>query len=375
MRLRWSIPKLSASPCPEPDCWPRLSVIVPACNEADTVEPALRTLLAQNYPDLEVIAVDDRSTDATGEILERVTRGDPRATVVHLAHLPDGWLGKVNAMREGLARASAGCGAGGDLVLFTDADVHFAPDALRKAVAYLEAHDLDHLTALPLVLPTTLVLDSVIGLTLRHVLSAVRPWSVRNAKSRAFFGVGAFNLVRRCALDRTEGLEWFKFDAGDDAALGLLMKRSGARCAIVGATDEIRLYWHRSLADAARGAEKGFVSVGAGSFPATVLVGLAMLAVEWAPALALVPLAFPATRPIGYAGLPILSAFLLTTVLLSQAARWRLLPLLLTPLLAPVTVALVWRAGYLGWRRGGAMWRGRLYRTEDLRRGARVRLP
>jgi len=346
-----------------------VSVIVPACNEADTVEPALRTLLAQNYPDLEVIAVDDRSTDATGEILERVTRGDPRAKAVHITELPDGWLGKVNAMREGLARAT------GELVLFTDADVHFAPDALRKAVAYLEAHRLDHLAALPRLLPTNPVLDSVIGLTLRHVLSAVRPWSVRNEKSRAFFGVGAFNLVRRSALERTEGLEWLKFDTADDAALGLLLKRSGARCAIVGATDKVWLHWHRSLRSAARSAEKGFVAVGGGRFPAMVLLGLVLLAVESAPWAALVPLAFPATRPIGYAGLPILSAFLFTTVLLSQAARWRLLPLLLTPLLAPVTVALVWRAGYLGWRCGGAMWRGRLYRTEDLRRGARVRLP
>ena len=313
--------------------------------------------------------MDDRSTDATGTIADHLTRDDPRTKAVHITELPDGWLGKVNAMREGLARAT------GELVLFTDADVHFAPDALRKAVAYLEAHELDYLTALPLVLPTTLVLDSVIGLTLRHVLSAVRPWSLGKEKSRAFFGVGAFNLVRRSALDRTAGLEWLRYDTADDAALGLLMKRSGARCAIVGATDEIRLYWHRSLADAARGAEKGFVSVGAGSFPATVLVGLVMLAVEWAPALALVPLAFPATRPIGWAGVPIFLAFATTAILLSRTARWRLAPLLLTPFFAPVAAALAWRAGYLGWRRGGAVWRGRLYRTEDLRRGARVRLP
>jgi cellulose synthase/poly-beta-1,6-N-acetylglucosamine synthase-like glycosyltransferase len=363
------MPDLGKTQAAEPRDWPRLSVVVPACNEAEELASAVGTLLAQDYPDLEIVLVDDRSTDETGRIVDRLAARDGRVKAIHVTELPEGWLGKVHAMHRGYQAAT------GQFVLLTDADVHFAPDALRKAVAYLEAHELDHLTALPLVLPTTLVLDSVIGLTLRHVLSAVRPWSLGKEKSRAFFGVGAFNLVRRCALDRTEGLEWFKFDAADDAALGLLMKRSGARCAIVGATDEIRLYWHRSLADAARGAEKGFVSVGAGSFPATVLVGLAMLAVEWAPALALVPLAFPATRPIGYAGLLILSAFLLTTVLLSQAARWRLLPILLTPILAPVTVALVWRAGYLGWRRGGAMWRGRLYRTEDLRRGARVRLP
>ncbi|MEK7768052.1 MAG: glycosyltransferase family A protein, partial [bacterium] len=114
---------------PEPAAWPRLSVLVPACNEADTLEPALETLLRSDYPDLEVILVDDRSTDGTGAVVDRLAARDARIVPVHVAALPPGWLGKVHAMHVALPHAT------GEWLLFSDADVHAAPDTIRRAVA------------------------------------------------------------------------------------------------------------------------------------------------------------------------------------------------------------------------------------------------
>ena len=114
-----------------PARWPRLSVIVPACNEATHLESAARTILDQDYPELEVILVNDRSSDGTGALIDLLAREDARVKAIHIDKLPDGWLGKVHALQRGVERAE------GEWLLFTDADVHFAPTMLRRAVAYV----------------------------------------------------------------------------------------------------------------------------------------------------------------------------------------------------------------------------------------------
>src|SRR5262249_1899466 len=128
---------------PEPKRWPRLTVVIAACDEARTIGPALATLLVSDYPDLEIVVVNDRSTDDTGAIIDDVARRRPRVRAVHVRELPDGWLGKVHALHSGVAAAT------GEWLLFTDADVHFAPDTLRNAIAHVEAHGIDHLAAAP----------------------------------------------------------------------------------------------------------------------------------------------------------------------------------------------------------------------------------
>ncbi len=130
---------------------PRVSIIVPARNEAEHIEAALVSLLQLDYPDYEVIAVDDRSDDATGAIMERVTsewreRGEAshhRLKVLHVSELPRGWLGKVHAMWKAAQQAT------GEWLLFTDADVVFRPDALRRAMTYGERERADHVVLFP----------------------------------------------------------------------------------------------------------------------------------------------------------------------------------------------------------------------------------
>src|ERR1700693_4382257 len=109
-----------------PAVWPKVSIIVPARDEAEKIEAAMRSKLAIDYPDFELLAVDDRSQDQTGAILDRLAAEDPRLCVIHLTSLPEDWLGKSHAMQVAASHAQ------GEFVLFTDADVFFSPDLLRK---------------------------------------------------------------------------------------------------------------------------------------------------------------------------------------------------------------------------------------------------
>jgi cellulose synthase/poly-beta-1,6-N-acetylglucosamine synthase-like glycosyltransferase len=122
---------------------PRVSIVIPARNEEKKLQEALQSVLKQDYPDAEFIAVNDRPTDGTGAILGAMSRQDPRLRVGEVAELPQGWLGKNHALLQGAQRAI------GELLLFTDADIVMEPTALRRAVACLNKHGLEHLAAMP----------------------------------------------------------------------------------------------------------------------------------------------------------------------------------------------------------------------------------
>ncbi len=116
---------LSALQLDTPAQWPTVSVLVPAKNEEDTLFAAMQSLLQVDYPALEIILINDRSTDRTGEIIERLALLDSRVRQIHIDHLPDGWLGKVHALHQGIDVSS------GEWLLFTDADIHFAPQTFH----------------------------------------------------------------------------------------------------------------------------------------------------------------------------------------------------------------------------------------------------
>jgi cellulose synthase/poly-beta-1,6-N-acetylglucosamine synthase-like glycosyltransferase len=138
-----TIPRLSRTPLSSGTTLPGVSVVIPARNEARDLEDAVRSHLAQDYPNLEVIVVDDRSTDATPAILSRLAASDPRLRIVRGVDPPPGWMGKPHALFQGAARA------GSELVLVADADVRYDPSALREAVEFLSSRRLDLITFFP----------------------------------------------------------------------------------------------------------------------------------------------------------------------------------------------------------------------------------
>lgn len=243
---------------PEPEAWPGLSIIITACNEADTIESAMKTVLEQDYPELEIIIVNDRSTDGTGHLVDALAKTDARVKAVHVKQLPGNWIGKVHAINAGAKVAT------GEWLLFTDADVHFHQGILRKAMAYALNENSDHLTLLPRVDTHLFWLETAIAAFRLMFLSSANASRLNNPNSKAFIGVGAFNMVKKSALKKSKGLEWLRMEVIDDMGLGLLMKNAGGKTSMAYAGKDLGLIWYPSLAAMFKGLEKNAFGPGTG---------------------------------------------------------------------------------------------------------------
>ena len=349
------LPLLSALPAGTLPKWPVVSLVVPARDEGATVKDALRARMNEGYPALEVVFVDDRSTDDTGAQVRELAATDPRLTVTRVDTLPEGWLGKVHALQRGLQLAH------GEWILFSDADVHLTPGTLQKVIAWAETEKVDHVCALPSVQPGDLLTSLSLASFFRVVVLGGRMSSAADEKSKAFAGIGAFNLFRRSALARTPGLEWLKMEIGDDAALGLMLKRHGARQRVLIAREAISLQFYPSYGAMARALEKnGALPLGPMIFGLGLLVALeggwlAGLATPWWP------------LALGAGGLAALTGLI--------SARWLRNPIgpALFSVVGTVLIAAVMvRSGFLAWRRGGVVWRGTFYSAAAVRAGKRL---
>jgi glycosyltransferase involved in cell wall biosynthesis len=218
-----------------------LSVIIPARNEGPGVAAGLRSLLASKGVDLEVIAVDDRSTDETGTAMDALLKASREAGVTyaveHVQDLPAGWLGKPHGMARGAALAT------GEWLLFTDADVVFAEDTLARALAWLEREGGDHLLVVPTVMARSA--GEAMMLPFLHVLSIWGPrlWRVADPRSRDAVGVGAFNLMRRSTYEAVGGWERLRMEVIEDLRMGYLIKQAGFASRVVTGRNLVRIRW------------------------------------------------------------------------------------------------------------------------------------
>ena len=250
MRGNRRMRRLAALAAPAPGRWPRVSIVFAARNEGATLGAAVPTMLQLDYPDFEVIAVNDRSEDDTGAVLEKLAAGDARLQVVPIEALPPGWLGKNHALHRGAARAT------GEWILFTDADIHFAPDALRRAVAHAEAHRLDLLGAVPQLSEHGHLLGLCVNAFSFAYTIGIRPWRIPDPATRAHGGVGAFGLVRAAKYRGLGGHEPIRLRPDDDIKLGKLFKMHGARCELVHGAGALSVSWYGSLPEMIRGLTK-----------------------------------------------------------------------------------------------------------------------
>lgn len=359
---------------------PSLSVIVTARDEAASIETTVRRLLAQEYPGLEVVAVDDRSTDGTSGILDRLAAEGAsagRLSVIHVRDLPAGWLGKCHACRAGARRSR------GEWLLFSDGDVTLAsPDLLARVVAHAVRCGLDHVAVAPDTRPMTPLQAGLVAVFGQMFLAAARAHEMERDLPRGGAGVGAFNLVRRAAYERIGGHERLRLDPTDDFVLGRLLKESGARQRIYSGLGLVLCRWQHGTLDTIRGLEKNFFpgcgySLGAALLLTTLLLGLTFAP----PALALaagLPAAPPQTAPA--AGLPAaalawlplaLEAGILSAGYLLHARRFGVGAWigLLHPVSVLLLVAALWNSALRILVRGGVTWRGTFYPLAELRRG------
>src|SRR6478736_3809617 len=243
---------------PQDSPLPSLTIVVPARNEEAEIEAALRSLLQLNYPRYQVVAVNDRSTDQTGAIMERLATEPASAgklRVLHVCDLPSGWLGKVHAMWLG-SQESATQQTSSDWLLFTDADCVFHPDSLRRAMHYATKTSTDHLVLFPTAHMKTLGESMMIGFPQVMSSFAMRPWKVRDPKARDHIGVGAFNLLRRTAYDAIGTYEALRLEVVDDLTLGETIKKAGLRQDVVFGRDLVSLRWAVGAAGVVANLEK-----------------------------------------------------------------------------------------------------------------------
>jgi glycosyltransferase involved in cell wall biosynthesis len=341
---------------------PRVSIIVPARNEEETIEQALNTLLGLDYDNYEVIVVNDRSTDRTGEIMERVA-ASPAAhrclRVVHHRELPTGWLGKTHAMWTAANQAK------GEWLLFTDADVLFKPDSLRRAVAYAESEPADHLVLFPRMIMKRPGEYMMIAFFQTMFMFGHRPWKVADPSTDDHMGVGAFNLVRRSVYDKVGTYEALRMEVLDDMKLGKVVKKAGFAQRNVFGGDLIRIRWAKGAMGIVNNLTKNFFAVLSFQWWRTVISAIGLAFLNYGPFLGL-------WLAHGWGRVPYAIA-LGSMFLIYMGMSWRsAVPpyyFLLHPASTTLFIYTLLRSTVLTLWNDGIEWRGTKYPLEELRKG------
>ena len=342
---------------------PRVSIIVPARNEEDSIEASLSALLALDYDNYEVIAVNDRSTDRTGEIMEEIGkdphRNNGRLNVLHHRELPAGWLGKTHAMWTAANEAT------GEWLLFTDADVMFKPDSLRRAMAYAEFERADHVVLFPRMIMKRVGEFMMIAFFQTMFVFGHRPWKVADPTTQDHMGVGAFNLVRRNVYDAVGTYEALRMEVLDDMKLGKVVKQAGFAQRNVFGEDLISIRWAHGAKGVVDNLTKNFFAVLAFQWWRTLLSAFGLAFLNLMPFLG-VWLAH------GWARVPYAVA-LLSMFAIYMGMSWRsAVPpyyFLLHPVSTVLFVYTLLRSmAHTLWN-DGIVWRGTRYPLEELRKG------
>jgi glycosyltransferase involved in cell wall biosynthesis len=349
LRGALSIPNLESAPVRATG--PLVSVIFAAKDEGPNIAQALGSMLAQSYHPIEFIAVDDRSSDDTGEVLDRMAAGDSRLRVMHIRDLPAGWLGKNHALHAGAAEA------GGEYLLFTDADVVFDRDAIARAVPFLEERKIDHLTLGPqLDSPSPLLELAVTYFTLGFFL-LFRPWKVHDPSRPEHVGVGAFNLLRASLYRRFGGHQRIALRPDDDIKLGRLVKLNGGRQMIAGGFGLIRVRWYATVMDLVRGLRKNTFAGMKYSLGMAIGAVLIQLVVNIWPFVAV----FVTTGTVRWLNAASALVLILLLTAVSAGNRGRIWIAIGYPIAALIFVFILIDSTLRTLRRGGIEWRGTFY--------------
>jgi len=334
----------------------RCSVIIAARDEEARIEATINHALAQRGVEIELIVVDDRSTDQTGEILKRRAAKEPRLRGLRVDVLPDGWLGKCHACHIAAGAAT------GEWLLFTDADCWLKPDVVVRALAAAGREGVDHVTLTPGVAPETL------GARAWHVafLLTLSNWfsGVNRDRPDAYLGMGAFNLVRKTAYNVCGGHEALRLTVVDDIKLGLLLRRAGKRTRGFIGGDDTECHWGTTVRSMIKIMEKNYFA--AIDYRTLAAFGSAVIGTTgWAAAF-VGP--FTGTTAGLLAGLGLLS-LVAPAAVVTRRLGWSLTTAMLTPFIFPALFYAVLNSTWVTLRQGGVRWRETFYPLAALRAG------
>lgn len=266
---------------------PHLSVLLPACNEEATIQVTLRSLLQSTGIRLQIIAVDDRSTDRTGAIMDELATearscNCPHSLqVIHNRELPAGWLGKPHALSLAFKQATA------PWILLTDGDPIFAPRALELGLRQAIAENADHFVLLATLITEGLG-EQLMAATAQAISQwTMRLWKVADPRTRDFFGMGCFGLLRVEAFSQLGGFEALRMEVVEDVSLGVTAKRAGLRSRLALAPGLVSIRWIEGFWGLVTNLEKNGFAVYRYSVLLTLLVCLGFASIAFLPLIAI----------------------------------------------------------------------------------------
>ncbi|ALJ01184.1 hypothetical protein DC20_04195 [Rufibacter tibetensis] len=336
---------------------PRVAIIVAVKDEEAELEEALISVCQLDYKNLRIIVVNDRSTDRTPEILQKIAQENPVITVITIEELPKGWLGKSHALYQGY-KASAE-----EWLLFTDADVIFGRQALKKAMHYVTEHQLDHLAVLPEITSRSALFKAMMSTFSMMLEFRQRPWDIRNPASKASIGIGAFNLVRRSAYEKAGTHTAFSLRPDDDLKLGERIKAAGLRPDVLYGEKEVSLEWYTSLNEFVNGLMKNTFSISNYHLPTAIGMALATFLVF------VLPMPFLLLSG-GYNF--ILALVMLTSqiflMLFKPGIHGKWWHALMIPFAGAVIVYILLKSAFITIKQGGIYWRDSFYPLAELKK-------
>jgi glycosyltransferase involved in cell wall biosynthesis len=341
---------------PTPGGASRCSIVVAARDEEARIEQTVRHLLAQRGVEIELIVVDDRSSDRTGEILHRLAAEDARVQVKHVDTLPDGWLGKCHACHIGASTTT------GEWILFTDGDCWLKPDVIARALLVAERDEADHIT-----LVSGLAAGSI-GLRASHLmfLISLANWlsGVNRDRPKSYLGIGAFNLVRAAAYRQSGGYEALRLTVVDDVKLGLLLRRAGKRTRGFIGGDDVKCFWGSTAWGVVKIMEKNYFAC-VDYRTGLVLAGSAFVMLLWSALIA--GLISGTMAGLGAALSPL--TLIVPAAILARRLGWSWFSAVWVPFMAPVFLFAALNSTYVTLRQGGVRWRDTFYELDTLRAG------
>jgi glycosyltransferase involved in cell wall biosynthesis len=346
-RIRWLSP--ASAPVHKKG---KISVVIPARNEEQDVASSLRSVLNQEGVDLEVIVVNDHSTDRTGEIVNEIARSDSRVKVLHDPPLTQGWLGKCNAMQHGAAEAS------GEYLLFTDADILHRPGCLATALGVMEEEGYDFLSLFPLFESRSLWENVNMPIYFFGVAKLLATPGMEDPRSANAVASGAFMLIHARVFGEIGGFQSVKGEMLDDVGMARLLKAQNYRVGYRLAPDCLQVRLFKNSRDAFWGTTKNIlVAVEGHLWMAIPLIILGVLQ-NLTPLLAFALGLAKDNGLLLLAGLTTYGIQYFSFFSVRRLLRFQSLKLLFFPLVAIVATCCIVRALVLH-AKGAILWRGR----------------
>lgn len=347
---------------------PLVTVVIAVKDGEDEIAETVTKLLSSPYDRLELIVVNDRSTDNTGKILEDLKRHFPSLKVVHLDYLEPGWLGKVHALKHGTDLAR------GDLLLLMDADIHLDKSVLSKAINSMNRYQLDHLAVLPNLYPVNFVVDVILANSTIMFIESNKPWKkIEERHADSVRGVGAFNLFRRkFFMENTPGFSWIKMDIVDDVALAKMIALNQGRTKLMFASEKgPSLAYYNSFMNMVMGFEKNFFA-GMANYRYGLMLGL----VTFLTSLLIIPLSWIFLlehREFQIMGGLYLFCNLIMAFYINQKIPRKVIYYFLMPIGQFMMGIFLLRSALVCLKNNGVKWRGTHYPYRELKNQCRVK--